>query len=165
MKRSRFNSSLLALTLLLCPFSQGFADEKSSTAQSDEKLTTLNESLIFPFNTMSESETSSTGIEKLSKEEQEKLLSWIRSKDMNLKEAVIGSVVAIKENGKMIELSDGKTYSIGSSSNRNVCAKWANGDEIEITALGKARSYLLKNKKTQETVKAKEKTETKKKKK
>ena len=112
------------------------------------------DSIIFPFNTMSENETTTTGLKKLTPDEQATLLDWIRNRDMSLKAPLKTTVAQVKDSGKTLELANGQIFSINSSGKKKV-AQWSENSSVEVYETTKSNSYMVKNTQTGDMVKAK----------
>lgn len=113
------------------------------------------EALKSPFNMMTPSEQTETGIKKLSGGEQEALANWWAKQKNHPQVKIVKEVTlsAIQDDGKYIVLSDGTRLSI-SKSNRKKIAKWVVGDKIGIGEPGRRGSLTLYHMATGHKVKA-----------
>lgn len=99
------------------------------------------------FETMNEADKVSTGLNKLSPEEQAALSSWIATqtekaapKETALPQFQISDV----QNGRTVVLSNGESYDVSSSYKRKI-KKWKSGDQIRVTPAKRGSGYKLQN--------------------
>jgi hypothetical protein len=110
-----------------------------------------------PFNRMTPTEVTNTGIGKLSAGEQDALATWwnqhkgLSHPHKITKEVTISS---IPEEGKVIELSDGSKISFSSSNHKKV-SRWAVGDVIGIGESGRRGAITLYHMSSGQKVKGK----------
>jgi hypothetical protein len=114
------------------------------------------EELKSPFNVMTPSEQTETGVKKLSGSEQEALVKWW-AKQKNHPQLQISKEVtltAIQDDGKYIVLSDGTRLSVAKSTRKKI-AKWVVGDKIGIGEAGRRGALTLYHMATGHKVKVK----------
>ena len=147
MKNRFFITAVLCSLPVLCLF----GDEPVASAEP------VKVQLADPFNKMSPSEVSDTGIQKLSLAEQKALTSWWNHLKVSPHHRSVTKEVAItsiSDDGKRIVLDDGSKLTLSSSTKKKV-GKWAVGDTLGLGDPGKRGSVTIYHMASGQKIKAK----------
>ncbi len=148
---------IVALCMSLLLSSTYMAGEESVHASSKEIKAETAASVREPFSRMSPTELTSTGIQKLSLNEQEALVAWWGQHKNSSHQHTISKEVSISSIGadtKSMIVSDGSKISFNKSMWKKV-VRWAVGDKIGFGDSGKRGSVTIYHMASGQKVKAK----------